>query len=235
MTKNPKRIRHAGLACLSLVMLSSALPACAGNAKRESASERGAAAKADIELTPASEPAPHPSWDSPDNFSALRDEYGRRADFHQICETDRPSESISKAFDADDFDAAAALALQWLDRCPVDAEAHWWASGALDKAGKQSEADLHWAWFAGLTDAALSSGDGSKPATAIVTISIAEEYAVLKRLRMTPVNQALVPSPTMLDKLTVTNSRGELQIVYFNPLLHFVRLRATLKESQPSP
>ena len=232
MTKKTGRITGASLSRLSLMALGAALCACASTAQRDasaSSPKNAAGTAAAIELTPASEPAPHPSWDSPPDFGAFREAYGRRADFHQICETDRPVEAYSKAFDAGDFDAAATLALQWLDRCPVDAEAHWWASNALDKAGKQSEADIHWAWFAGLADSALLSGDGDKPATAIVTISIAEEYAALKRLRMTPVDQTLITSPAMLDKFTVTNSRGTQQTVYFNPRLHFLRLRARLQ------
>lgn len=199
------------------------LTACAQNTRVTQNSE----AKSLPALTPARITPPKVQWDLEEvpDFTALREVYGKREDFMARCELGLPKKKFAEYMAVKAFTSAAKLGLQWLEKCPVNAQLHLWVSHAFDKAGQVDKAKRHAAWFWGLTSSVLETGDGFTPETAFVTISISEEYAVLTRLKLTKISQSLIQGPdSPLDMIEAKNPSGRVFKVHFNPHWHFVRL-----------
>lgn len=182
-------------------------------------------------LIPSSVPAPVPAWGDTVDFDGLREAYGRREDFGDRCERNRPSDDVATALIDKDFGKVVSIATSWLERCPIDAQLHLYLAAALAERGRKVESDQHKKWFLGLTDSVLSSGDGKAPETAYRTISVPEEYAVLIRLRLQPESQALLDGPYQVDALTVVDEQGNRHTKYFNPAWHFIRLYHQVTDS----
>jgi hypothetical protein len=179
-------------------------------------------------------PPPRPAWNTKPDFGELREAWGRREDFEKLCERNRPNKPFSEAVKEKKFNAASEMALLHLASCPVDAQMHLWAADALRAAKREPESNRHLWWFLSLTDAALSSGDGSSAAKPIETISVREEYAVLARLRLRPVDQAL-EGPSKLDRVSATTEAGEQRVLYFNPRLHWLRFAKSFPSAASEP
>jgi len=179
-------------------------------------------------LTPADTPLPKVALaDDPVDFDALRDTWGRRMDFHVLCESSLPAKALGAAQAAKDFAAAYELSVKWLATCPVDERVHLLAFSMAMELHDQAHADLHKRWYRGLVGSVLKTGDGKTPQTAFKTISVGEEYAVLQALGLQRGSQALLRDP-LVDELTAKGSDGAEHKLYFNPELHFVRLRHDL-------
>ncbi len=178
----------------------------------------------DLGLTPADVPPPPVSFHEPPDFGELREAYGRRVDFSQRCERDRPAQPFMEAVEAGQYREAADILIAWLQQCPVDAPAHLWVAAALDDAGDAVQAGIHFDWFLGITDSVMESGDGKTPETAYVTISVGEGYALLVRLGLSPVRRALLTGDTLRDAITAEDEHGTERTIFFNPAWHFVRL-----------
>ena len=176
------------------------------------------------QLTPASVAPPPADLHEPGNFDALRQAYARRADFSARCEAWGEAEQFAQLFDARQFAPAAALAQARLQRCPVAAKAHLWASAALRETGRGAEAETHMQWFVGLTESALRSGSGRSADDPIQTISVAEEYAVLARLGLQPIRQSLLEGERRIDAIEAETDDGRRITLYFDPYWHFVRM-----------
>lgn len=175
-------------------------------------------------LIPARVPPPAVDLAAMPDFSALREAYAQRADFSARCEINHPMKAFAAQYEAKNFAQAAAIMLPFLTRCPVDAQAHAYAALALNGAGDSEAAGMRRRWFFGLTDSAMKSGDGLTPETPLVTISVAEEYAILFRMRRVVTRQVLQNSPTLLDALETRDEKGEARTFYFEPRWHFIRL-----------
>jgi hypothetical protein len=129
-----------------------------------------------------------------------------------------------EAVDRKDFASAVAIGAAFLELCPVDAKFHIYVATALLQQGKSAQAQQHQRWFVGLTDSVLKTGNGKAPETAYVTISIAEEYAVLLRMRLQAESQVLVDHPFPVDSISARGENGQTSTIYFNPSWHFIRL-----------
>ena len=177
------------------------------------------------ELTPAGAPLPVFTLAGSTDFDALRDAWGRRADYRALCEASLPTVPWAAAEEAKDFAKAYEIAANWLATCPVVERVHMWAYGDAKHLGDNALMDIHKRWYQGLIASVLKTGDGKTPETAWKTISVAEEYAVLQYFGLARGRQALIMQPVMLDKLTATPISGGSPVdLYFNPELHFVRL-----------
>jgi hypothetical protein len=174
---------------------------------------------------PASSPAQPVArdWSAPVDFTALRQEFGARADFSDLCERERPGARIVAAMEASDWSRAVDLSEAWLAGCPVDAQVHRFAAVALLELDRQAESQGHQLWYRGLIRSILATGDGKTPATAFVTISVAEEYAVLSAFDLRKLSQALQRDP-LVDAITAEDRSGGRATIYFNPAAYFERV-----------
>jgi Domain of unknown function (DUF4919) len=162
------------------------------------------------------------------DFDRLRAEFGARSDFADICERDRPLHRLADLVTEKDWNAILAISEPWLQRCPVDIDAHLIRAVALKELKRFTESDHHLNWFRGLVDSVLTSGDGRTPQTAFVVISVAEEYSILRVLRVRPTRHATLSSG--VDELVVEID-GVTGVLYFNPAAHVRRLG----ERPPAP
>lgn len=178
---------------------------------------------------PTREPPQSSDWSEPADFRRLREEYGDRHDFHEVCESERPVREWFELANSARWADVLTRSQLWLSHCPVDIDAHFITAVALFELGRDSEAQQHVRWFRGLLDSVLSSGDGRSVQTAYVVISIPEEYAVLRALRLRLQEQALVDGA--IDAMTAQGPNGSVT-VYFNPAAHFRRLDRELDDPE---
>lgn len=177
------------------------------------------------QLIPAGAPLPAFTLEDPHDFDALREAWGRRLDYHALCEETLPTDAWAEAEKAEDYAKAYEIASKWLATCPVVERVHLWAYGDAQHLGDASRMDIHKRWYQGLIQSVLKTGDGKSPETAWKTISVPEEYAVLQYFGLVRGTQALVTHPVMIDKLTAKpRAGGDPVDLYFNPELHFARL-----------
>lgn len=225
------------LGCLLLVV--SCTTTSPANREAESQHERGdrdtsqqASREVNRELIAESVAPPRVEWTDEVDFGELRELYGRRRDFSLRCERSPERSEAGKAVDAGDAARTIELTESLLMRCPVDPILHHWRYSALISMGLEAEAEIQKRWVIGLFDSILATGDGKTMDTPFVTISINEEYALLAYLGLTPRRQSLVDGPRALDAILAEAEDGSKEIVYFSPVLHFVRLLSAF-ESGP--
>src|SRR5262249_6041170 len=156
------------------------------------------------------------------DFARLRIEFGGRSDFVNMCERERPLHRLPEAARHQDVKDVLAASRPWLEQCPVDIDAHLIRAVALKQLGRVAESDHHIQWVRGLVDSILTSGDGRTPQTAFVVISVAEEYSILRVLKVRPIRHAMLSGG--IDELSVEGDGGMAGVIYFNPAAHIPRL-----------
>lgn len=90
-----------------------------------------------------------------------------------------------------EFTQAIATAAEGLRHAPYSIDLLVVLASAYRESGDLAKADETRARWMGLVDSILRSGDGRSYKTAFHVISINEEYAVLRMLRLQPGNQSL--------------------------------------------
>lgn len=158
------------------------------------------------------------------DFDAMRTQVGWADDYQQRCRDDRPLAQIYQAADANDWATLAQIGQRWLQQCPIDIRINYMTSMALEQLGEQAASDDHYRWFDGLMQSLVSSGDGTSPATAYVTVSVQEEYDAMYFFQVRPTSQRLISNP-LCDEIHVVDGDGEQAVLYFNPAAHFNRLK----------
>jgi hypothetical protein len=151
-------------------------------------------------------------WSEPADFEALRAEYASRVDLPQLCDEGRPLSPAIEAMQAERWGALLALTTPWVERCPVDMEAHELRAAALRGLGRNDEAEDHEMWARGLFEAALATGDGKTPATAYRVIADWEAYALLRAFRYPPEREEQAPGG---GDAFVVLANGDEQTLYF--------------------
>ena len=174
-------------------------------------------------VTPSVQQPDVPKPSEPGDFARLRTEYGDRKDFSDLCERERPLNHLAELIAQQRWDEILVVSQPWLQKCPVDIDAHLATAIALKELGSPLESQHHVRWFRGLVDSILASGDGRTAQTAFVVISVPEEYSLLRALRMRPTGQSLEPG--WIDRLSFVSDKGATGVMYFNPAAHFRRLR----------
>ncbi|KFZ36639.1 hypothetical protein HR45_15190 [Shewanella mangrovi] len=172
-----------------------------------------------------SNPAPTSkiNWADDVDFDAMRMMVGWADNYQQRCRDGRPLEKIYDLADAGDWQQLATIGEQWLQQCPIDIRIHYMTSMAIEQIGAQDSSDDHYRWFDGLMESLVSSGDGTSPKTAYVTISVQEEYDAMYFFQVRPTAQRLFGEP-LCDEIQVVDSNGDKMVLYFNPAAHFSRL-----------
>jgi len=170
------------------------------------------------------------SWDDPSpEFSGMRAAYGERDDYAALCERDRPLRPLFDAAERERWERVVELALPWLDQCPIDLDAHLLSAVAFQHLGRLEEAEQHRRWYHGLLESILASGDGRSAESAFVVVSVAEEYSVLRALRLEREQQRLLAGG--IDALDVRAEDGSQSTLYFDPAAHFRRMKRRLGEA----
>lgn len=185
------------------------------------------------DLTPAGAPMPTFSLESSTDFDSLRDAWGRRMDYGALCEASLPTKPWAEADRAGDTTKAYDILIRWLASCPVVERVHVWAYMDAKKMGDAKRMDMHLRWYRGLIESVLKTGDGKTPETAWKTISIGEEYAVLRYLGLAPTRQALVKGN--IDMLSARPASGGQNVdLYFDPAWHFARMQRDFLPTTPA-
>ncbi len=156
------------------------------------------------------------AWDATP-FTALRLAYSQRSDFGPAWELDPQRKALVTAANAGDSETVIDLAEEWLEICPVDAEAHLIVSAALDSVGRKREALRHGYAFHGLIASILDSGTGESRDSAMKVISVHEEYYVMRALAAEPRGQSFIDGH---DRIAV-RLNGREQNLYFDVSIPF--------------
>jgi hypothetical protein len=170
---------------------------------------------------PPREPEQGPDASGSIDFARIREEYGDRANFYEICEKNHPLPKLLELTNARQWQPALDVSLRWLAACPVDMHARLIASVSLSKLGRHTDSQEHRFWYMGLVGSVLASGDGRTAETAFVVISILEEYAIVSALGLEWAGQTLLEGG--IDEITI-KGRPEISSLFFNPAAHWRRL-----------
>jgi hypothetical protein len=144
-------------------------------------------------------------------FAKLRSDYSSQPLYDAFYVGDERRQSLVEAIKAKDAEQVVAIGQPWLERCPVDAEAHFHVAMALNALGRHREAFSHLYWFHGLIQSILETGAGTSKGSAFKVISVSEEYDVLRVLRAELVNQTLDPP---YDVMTVKIDSEEMTLYF---------------------
>ena len=169
-----------------------------------------------------------PSWNAAP-FAALRLAYSQRSDFDPAWELDPRRKALVTAANAGDSETVIDLSEEWLEICPVDAEAHLIVSAALDSVGRKREALRHGYAFHGLVLSILDSGTGESRDSAMKVISVHEEYYVMRALGAEPRGQSFVDGH---DRIAV-RLNGREQNLYFDVSIPFAADSKLFREIFP--
>jgi hypothetical protein len=168
-----------------------------------------------------------PDWRQLPDADALRAEYGARTDFAERCELGRPLREAFELLAAESWPELLEMSAGFLTRCPVDIDFHLLQALALQNLGRADEAALHGDWRRALVESVLRSGSGDSAESPWITISVAEEYALLRALGMMRESQALLGGG--VDMITVTED-GATRRVFFFPKAHWERMAREFPE-----
>ena len=162
-------------------------------------------------------------WSQLPNFDELRSSFADISDFASRCGLYGypDDDEVESLWTDGDLESASVLALEKLKDCPVDIHGHIRLNVILQELGREDEAALHLEWAYGLMDTIVASGDGNTSETAYVTISIAEEYAILKAFALKKKSQSLLGDR---DVFLAEDRDGNEHHIYFFPEAHWKRL-----------
>ncbi len=150
--------------------------------------------------------------------AALRMSYAASAAYNPYVSLHDISTQCAERLENKDYAKAVAFAEQGLRLDRYNIHLLMLKAAALRAAGDSVRADETRALWFGLIDSILASGDGRGFETAYRVISVDEEYALLKVLRLKMTAQKLAEHQgSEFDILAVTDARsGDAAEVYFN-------------------
>lgn len=116
------------------------------------------------------------------------------------------------------YDDAIKMADDILKTSYLSPDAHIAKSISYAAQGDKQNAEFHKSVYLGLINSILADGDGSKPETAYVVISVEEAYAVMKSLGYSVWGQAVTrQGEHTFDLLSGTNEKTQQSVkLYFN-------------------
>ncbi|MBN1678894.1 MAG: DUF4919 domain-containing protein [Anaerolineae bacterium] len=125
------------------------------------------------------------------DYHALRMAYVR-SDAYAPYADDRASvDALQNALHTGDLDAALDAIDTLLAHNYLDIEAHMAADYVYTRLENTAKAAYHRAFAKGLIDAIFGTGDGRRFESAFIVIRIAEEYTLLRIMRLVPDSQSL--------------------------------------------
>jgi hypothetical protein len=154
-----------------------------------------------------------PARDLAAHYTEQRMSLSQKPNYDPAWDHAEERQAMFDAFKAGDTAKTAALGKAWLEKFPVDAEAHLLIALAAKRAGDFKGYCEHMVPFYGLLESITSTGDGKTPETAFKVIAVAEEYFLLREIGATVKAQSLVGS---CDKMEVEFRGGEARTIYFD-------------------
>lgn len=127
-------------------------------------------------------------------------------------------DEIQNLINENKLNKALEQANQTLDYCYVDAYIHFLTHMIYDKLGDKEKADFHFSLVEKIFESIIFSGDGQTPQTAIIVISVNEEYALLSWFGLKMQSQSLIIQDGYnFDLLTVRDDEANEEYeMYFN-------------------
>lgn len=162
------------------------------------------------------------------DFTALRLSYTKTKLYEPYTTPDL--RSMSMAYEAKNWKKTLSCAEAILKTNYLDIDAHLYCMLAYRESGDKKKADFHRYMFQGLLHSLLQSGEGDSAKNAIVVITIQEEYAVFKAIRVAPGKQKLEQiDGHFYDKWQVKHNKTGEHTLYFNIDIPFKAQEAIMK------
>jgi hypothetical protein len=152
------------------------------------------------------------------DFAALRLSYAKTKDYMPYGGDESAKDAAFDALDKKNYAEALKQAEIFLAKNYVDMEMHLVSFIAYRESGNAEKAAFHRSVFKGLINSLSASGDGTAPESAMVVISVPEEYAYFRANGFKPDKQSKITVKGHdYDKMEVVNKdTGENKIFYFN-------------------
>jgi uncharacterized protein DUF4919 len=132
-------------------------------------------------------------------FQKLRDSHMRSPHFAGLWSIEPARQSLVKSVEDGDIAVFLSRSIEWLRRCPVDAEVQLMRADSLKQIGDFSGHILHRFMYYGLAGCIFASGDGKTPETAYHLISADEAQTLRGELRGEVKEGIPGGHPTFLD------------------------------------
>jgi hypothetical protein len=150
------------------------------------------------------------------DYSALRMAYTKTPQYAPYPVNLEAHSAMFSALERRRFAQVRAIADSILTTNYVDADAHLSAMGAAYWEGDSTRGLFHGAVYRGLI-ASIHNRSGRTPDSAIVVLSILEEYALLRALRLEMVAVAgMQCGPNLCDRIEATSLTGKRSVLYFD-------------------
>lgn len=149
----------------------------------------------------------------------LRFDYAESAEYNPYATEPRECRQRGgELLEKDDFAAAIAEADKGLETDRFNIDLLMIKAAAQRGAGQEEQADETRRLWMALVDSILQHGDGRSFETAFDVISVAEEYSLLRIMRLEPVDQRLMSNDGhQFDVFTVQLPKSEQTVqLYFN-------------------
>lgn len=167
------------------------------------------------------------------DFAALRYAYAESAQYNPYDpNTAELNAAMMKAMNAKDGAGAMKYAQAILEKNYLRINAHLASAICSRQLQQTQQAEHHSAMARGLVDSIVASGKGTTAETAMVVISVDEEYSVMGRLGFKHLRQMLVQNGGhKYDEFVVTDASGRSGSLFFN----IDRLAAGFARQRKSP
>lgn len=157
------------------------------------------------------------------DFTGLRMSFARSSGYRPYAGYPNEEEPLGHAMESKDWNRILQIVNASLEKNYVRMRPHYFAAIAYEHLGDTDRARFHRAFFSGLAQSIVASGDGRSPETAIVVIDVEEEYDVLALRRLKRQSQALVEKGGRhFDRFEVSGAdSSESFVLYFDVTLPF--------------
>lgn len=152
------------------------------------------------------------------DYAALRIAYTKTKDYMPYGGDSSAKDAAMDALNKKNYAEALKQAETALAKNYVDMDTHFVCFVAHRELGNAEKSAFHKAVFKGLVQSISASGDGATPETAIVVISVPEEYVFFRAKGFKPDKQSEISvNGHDYDKMeVVSQDTGEKKVLYFN-------------------
>ena len=152
------------------------------------------------------------------DFTELRMAYANSSYYQPYGEDIEVDRSMRKAYSAGNYNTAIRHAKKIHEDNFLDIDSHIYCSMAYEKLNNDERSDYHRYIALGLLRSVAESGDGKTKESALIVISVAEEYAYLDMMGLKMKQQSLIEENgheyDMLE--TEDIETGDKIVLYFN-------------------
>jgi hypothetical protein len=169
------------------------------------------------------------------DYQALRFAYAETPDFHPDAAPAASKSDLIQAVRSGNLGDALGLANTILAVNYTDMDAHLASFLVYDSRGDKAKAEFHRAVLRGLMKSLTDTGDGMSEDSAIVVVSVAEEYSYLGLQGYQIMREGMAPSSSgPLAVVAVTTADNQGATVYFN-IRRLVAKMSPTTDALPKP